>query len=63
MAKDKKTVKQEQLFALILVLAAAFIVHIICAVAYRGYETDLNCFSWWSDAVFEHGITKFYSLF
>ena len=62
MAKNKKTVKQEQVFGLVLLLTAAFIVHIICAVAYKGYETDLNCFSWWADAVFQNGVSKFYSL-
>lgn len=58
----KENNRQEQLFGLILLFAGAFILHIIFAALYRGYDTDISCFSWWSDAVFEHGITKFYGL-
>lgn len=58
----KEANRQEQLFALILLFAGAFILHIICAAMYKGYDTDISCFFWWSDAVFENGITKFYGL-
>lgn len=53
--------KQERLLGIVLVFLGAFIVHIICAAAYTGYETDMNCFLGWSDAVFEYGIPKFYN--
>lgn len=59
---NANTNRQEQLFGLILLFAGALILHLICAVAYRGYDVDIGCFSWWSDAVFENGITKFYGL-
>lgn len=58
----EKQQKQERVLGLILLMSAAFITHIIFAGAYTGYEVDVNCFSWWSDAVFENGISKFYSL-
>ncbi|MCI8308526.1 MAG: phospholipid carrier-dependent glycosyltransferase [Lachnospiraceae bacterium] len=58
----KETNRQEQLFGLILLFAGAFILHIICAVMYKGYDTDMNCFFGWSDAVFHNGITEFYSM-
>lgn len=59
---NTNTNRQEQMFGLVLLFAGAFILHLICAVAYRGYDVDIGCFSWWSDAVFENGITKFYGL-
>lgn len=59
---NTNTNRQEQMFGLALLFAGAFILHLICAVAYRGYDVDIGCFSWWSDAVFENGITKFYGL-
>lgn len=54
--------KQERLLGLLLLMVAAFITHVIFAAAYTGYEVDMHCFSWWSDAVFENGVGKFYSL-
>lgn len=43
-------------------LFAAFVLRIILAAAYKGHNTDMSCFIGWSGAIFEHGITKFYSL-
>lgn len=54
--------KQERLLALALVFLGAFVVHIICAAVYTGYKTDMDCFFWWADAVFENGIPQFYHL-
>lgn len=54
--------KQEKIMGLGLLMFASLIVHVILAVAYEGYETDMQCFSWWSNAVFENGVSKFYSL-
>ena len=54
--------KQEKIMGLGLLMFASLIVHVILAVAYKGYETDMQCFSWWSNAVFENGVSKFYSL-
>lgn len=42
------------------VLILGFIVRIIAAVSYRGHETDMNCFSGWSDMLFNNGLSQFY---
>lgn len=47
---------------IILLLAAALLVKLIFAAAYKGHGTDMNCFYAWSDLIFEHGIGKFYHL-
>lgn len=57
-----KTQKRDRMLSLVLLFGAAFIVHIVCAACYVGYETDMNCFFWWSKSVFEEGISKFYYL-
>lgn len=46
---------------IIAVMAAAFVVRVICAVMYKGHETDMNCFSGWSGIIFDGGISNFYS--
>lgn len=51
---DKNTV------FIIAVIAAAFIVRVICAVMYKGHQTDMNCFTAWSDMIFRDGISNFY---
>lgn len=42
--------------------AAAFALRIILGAAFKGHETDMNCFIGWSNAAFEHGIQNFYTL-
>ncbi len=42
-------------------LAAAFFVRLVAGVVYRGHETDMNCFTSWSDMVFNDGFANFYS--
>ena len=54
--------KQIKWIGLGLLFFGAFLVHVVFAAAYVGYETDMNCFSWWSSAVFEHGVNEFYHL-
>ena len=44
------------------VLAAGFLIRIIAATLYEGYETDINCFMSWSDMVYESGFGGFYHL-
>lgn len=46
---------------IIAVIAAAFAVRVICAVMYKGHETDISCFSAWSDMIFRDGISNFYT--
>ncbi|MBQ8300696.1 MAG: hypothetical protein IJX57_01845, partial [Clostridia bacterium] len=47
----------------ILVTAAvAFLLRMIIGGMYKGHDTDMSCFIGWSNAVFEHGLSKFYTL-
>ncbi len=46
---------------IIAVIAAAFIARVICAVMYRGHDTDMSCFTAWSDMIFKDGISSFYT--
>ncbi len=41
-------------------LALAFLLRLILAARIRGYNTDINCFSAWSERMFTLGPTKFY---
>lgn len=41
---------------------AAFLIRIVGAVMYEGYEVDISCFLAWADMVFENGVGNFYSL-
>lgn len=52
--------RQERLLSLILFFAGAFIVHIIFAAAYIGFETDMSCFMYWAQDVFQNGFSNFY---
>lgn len=45
-----------------MLITFAFIVRIVAGLLYKGYETDINCFSAWSDMVYQNGFSKFYSL-
>ena len=42
-------------------LAAAFVLRVVLAVRVRGYNTDINCFSAWSERMFDLGPAKFYA--
>ncbi|MBQ8110905.1 MAG: hypothetical protein IJ124_12170, partial [Clostridia bacterium] len=42
-------------------LAAALIVRFVLAVRVRGYNTDINCFTAWSERMFELGPAGFYA--
>lgn len=42
------------------VLILGFAVRVVCAIMYRGHETDMGCFSGWSDTIFRHGLGNFY---
>lgn len=43
------------------VLAAGFIAHVIGALCYYGFESDMGCFSSWSQRVFAEGLRNFYA--
>ena len=42
-------------------LAIALVVRLVLAVRVRGYNTDINCFSAWSERIFENGVLHFYA--
>ena len=46
--------------ALILLLAGAMLLRLIVALRVPGYNTDINCFSAWSERIFSSGLTRFY---
>ena len=52
--------EQNNALYIIGVILAALVVHIICAAAYAGHKTDMNCFSAWADMIYKNGIGKFY---
>lgn len=60
LGRDKNT--DNNAMYIILAAAAAFVLRVILAGAYKGHETDMNCFLGWAGAVFEHGFREFYTL-
>ena len=42
-------------------LLIALLLRLVLAVAVRGYNTDINCFSAWSERIFENGVANFYA--
>lgn len=52
--------KIQQRNLLWIIMVAAFFFHIIGSIVYKGYEADINCFLYWSSAVYKDGITSFY---
>jgi len=43
------------------VLAAALILRVAVALRVPGYNTDINCFTGWSERIFQVGLTRFYA--
>ena len=43
-----------------LLLAGAMLLRIIVAARVPGYNTDINCFTAWSERIFANGLTRFY---
>ena len=54
--------KDNNAMYIIAVAAVAFILRLILGAVYRGHNTDMSCFIGWSNAVFENGFGKFYTL-
>ena len=52
--------KPWRIVAFIVGLALAFLLRLVIAARVRGYFTDINCFSSWSERMFEMGPLKFY---
>lgn len=57
----KKSITQAYL-PIIIIAVAAFIIRLIFGAIYKGHETDMGCFIGWSDAIYQNGIGKFYTL-
>lgn len=60
-ALNKPALKNQQghiaIWALLLI---GLIIRIICAISYKGHETDMGCFSGWSSRIFNEGLGSFY---
>ncbi len=54
-----KTLSEKQ--RLIILVIAAFLVRIICAVFYYGHPTDMACFNGWADLMMRNGPQGFYT--
>lgn len=52
--------KKRLTVAFIAALALAFILRLVIAMRVRGYYTDINCFTSWSERMFTMGPLKFY---
>lgn len=59
----KSGIKKDNNAVYIIITASfAFILRLILAGMYKGHETDMTCFISWSNAIFEHGLSEFYTL-
>ena len=59
--RDGSPVLKHARIALWIGLAVALVARLFIACRVRGYNTDINCFSAWSERIFENGITNFYA--
>lgn len=59
--KKRLPVQNQGLYLLAAIMAATFIVRLVAAASYQGYEVDINCFLAWSDMIFEKGFGNFYT--
>ena len=57
---DREGERPAQL-ALWIGLTLALLLRLVLAVAVRGYNTDINCFSAWSERIYSNGIANFYA--
>lgn len=55
----KQTISKDKFYLLILLLAG-FVIRAICAVAYKGHDSDMACFAGWANNIFENGPWNFY---
>ncbi len=60
-ALDRPKLQKNQSNAYIIaLLIIGFIIRVICAVMYKGHETDMGCFMGWSTKLFNNGLGNFY---
>ncbi|MDY3030305.1 MAG: glycosyltransferase family 39 protein [Clostridia bacterium] len=52
---------EENAVYIIALTALSAAVHIVCAVKYRGHNTDMGCFTGWADMIYQNGFGNFYS--
>jgi len=48
-------------FALLIILAAAFLLRVVLSLIFYGHPTDLNCFMAWGNMVAQDGMSTFYT--
>lgn len=58
--REDRTIKVDKNWCMILLLTA-FVIRIVCAMLYRGHDSDMNCFLAWSNRVVDVGFSEFYS--
>ena len=58
----KKIKSDNNAIYIIAVSAIAVVLRVILAAVYKGHESDMSCFIGWSNAAFENGLGKFYTL-
>lgn len=58
--QENRTIKVDKKWCLFLLLTA-FLIRVVCAMLYRGHNSDMNCFLAWSNRVVEVGFSNFYS--
>lgn len=61
-ALKKGTKSDPNALYIIFAVAAAFLLRIILGAVYKGHDSDMNCFTAWASAVFEHGFHEFYTI-
>ena len=59
--QDLKPKSNGALYYVILAFAVVFAIKLYLAMAYRGFETDINCFSTWSTRAYQGGLKNFYN--
>ena len=52
---------QQWTTAFILGLMGAMLARLLLSMRVRGYNTDINCFTAWSERIFANGLTRFYA--
>lgn len=60
MNKNSASAKKSFLGISVLI-GTGLIVRLICSAVYSGHETDMNCFTAWSDMIYNKGFANFYS--
>ena len=61
LSTEKLKSRRENGAYILIFMAAAFALRAVLAMKYRGHETDMNCFTGWSEMMFRDGFKNFYA--